>query len=332
MIGMAHVDSYVGDQVFSRCGVLHLKYPMQRSIVTNWDDMERVWIHCFANELRVASEEHPVLLTEMPLNPKSNREKMTQLIFEVLNVPASYIAVQAVLSLYAAARTTGVVVECGQGSCRAVPVYEGFVLPQAVAVLELGGLDLTDHLMRLMSERGYHMSTRAERDIMNDAKEKLCFLALDLEAEMEAAKETSLHQRHYELPDGDVIDVGSGAFRCPELLFQPALGGVASGGLHELVFQSVTACDVDVQTELFGNVVLAGGSSMFAGFAERMAKELMALAPPGTKLEVVAPPDRKYAAWCGGSIIASLGPFEKMWVTMEDYEETGPEIVHKKCF
>ncbi|XP_055585907.1 uncharacterized protein LOC129738676 [Uranotaenia lowii] len=319
-------EYFVGCSAQIKRDILDTSYPIQRGVITDWDDMERVWQHLLVNEMGVKPEDHPMLLAEAPLNAGPNREKITEIVFEKLRCPAFYLAVREVLSLYSTGRTTGVVLNSGFGVTHAVPIDKGFALSQGVERVELGGCDLDEYLKKLLTERGYSFSTAAECQIVTSIKEKLGFVAADWQKE-----ELSKATKAFKLPDGQFITVGSEIFSCPEALFNPSLIGREIPSLSDAVLNSVRRCSEGLQSKLFGNVVLSGGTTLFNGLPERLQRELEQAVGPAEKVKTIARSDRKYSAWNGASNLAALSSFQQMWISKQDYEEFGVAIIHKKC-
>lgn len=308
-----------------------LTYPIEQGIILNWEDIERIWHHAFINELKVNPEEYNCLLTETPLNSEGNRNRIAEIMFEKFNCPAIYIAMGTVLSLYSSGRTTGLVLESGHSVTHAVPVIEGYTSLESIIQLNVGGSDLTDYLTKLLSKKwSLTLSTPEERNVIEKIKKTHCFVSIDYKSQLEEAKESSDLEENYTLPDGNTIRVKEERFQCPEALFNSALIGKDFGGLHLAIFNSISKVNAEIRQDLYNGIVLAGGNTMFEGLPERVGQEVGDLVPENVKVKVVVPPDRNYAAWIGGSILAYNSTTEKLWITKEEFMETGASILRNK--
>ncbi|XP_061563446.1 uncharacterized protein LOC133418651 isoform X2 [Cololabis saira] len=319
-------ESYIGHDAQHMRGVLLLRHPIKNGVIHNWDDMEKIWHHTF-QQLCVDPEEHPVLLTEAAMNPLENRQRMVELMFECFNVPFTYVAMQAVLALYAAGRTTGVVFDSGDGVSHSVPVFEGYCLPHAVQRFPLAGADVTMQLKKLLQEQGVCMRTTAELEIVREMKERCCFVA-------QSRTKPSCGEMHHTLPDGRVVTLDTERFRAPEILFKPELVGREHNGMHESIFKSVLSSDIDLRRCLLENIVLSGGNTLLPGLPERLQAEILGLLPAdmGVNVHISSPRDRDFSVWSGGAVLANLPSFSSAWISQEEYEEYGPQIVFRKCF
>lgn len=307
----------------------HLEHVVAQGFVQNWDMMEKMWQYTFS-KLQVVGHEQAVLMTEMVLNASKNREQMAQIMFEKFAVPAFHVANQAELALYASGRASGIVLDSGDTVTHAVPIVEGKAIPSAVTKLACGGSNVTFHLVQLLTERGYSLRTIAEHDLVREMKERLCFVTLGFDQEMNDYLQP---EKSFELPDGSIVHLGNERFRCTEALFQPNHIGMSNAaGIHAITSDAIAKCDSNSMDSkiMYSNIVLAGGNTMFDGFANRLRLELTNFVPSGTNIKVVAAAERKEFAFIGGSIIASMQSFQQLCVTKQEYEEFGAGIVNKK--
>ncbi|GCB69376.1 hypothetical protein scyTo_0013963 [Scyliorhinus torazame] len=303
---------------------LKLVRPTRQGIIVDWAAAEELLRHVFYEDLKVSPEERAVLISDPPLSPTTNREQIAELLFERFNVPAMYISYQSVLAVYSYGKTTGLVVDSGDGVTHSVPVHEGYNLPDSISRIDLGGHDLTTYLIKLLSEAGNAFHEKG-RYIVEDIKQKCCYVAVDCPGD-EATRLVN-----YELPDGHVITVGTERFTCPEALFNPSAMGSNQEGIHIMTSNSLKKVQPQVRQLMYDNVLLSGGSTLFRGFNVRFCKEIFPLAPDDLKTKIHALPERKFAVWIGGSILASLHAFQSMWIHQADYTEHGPLIVHRRC-
>ncbi|KAM3603108.1 uncharacterized protein V6R79_016695 [Siganus canaliculatus] len=325
-------EAYIGHEAQRMRGVLSLKHPIKNGIIQNWNEMEKIWHRTF-QQLCVDPDDHPVLLTEAAMNPLQNRQRMVETMFECFGVPFTYVAMQAVLALYAAGRSTGVVFDSGDGVCHSVPVFEGYCLPHAVQRFPLAGSDVTLHLKKLLQEQGVCMHTTAEMEIVREMKEKCCRVALNYEAELKQHA-ASCQDIHYTMPDGQIVTLSTERFRAPEILFKPELIGQDHNGMHENIFRSILSSDVDLRRYFLANIVLSGGNTLLSGLPERLQAEIRDLIPAdmGESIHVTSPKDRDFSVWSGGAVLANLPSFSSAWISQAEYEEYGPQIVFRKCF
>jgi actin len=302
---------FIGDEAQERRGILSLMSPIKDGIITNWDDMEKIWNHTFKKELNVNVAEHPLLLT----HSSTDHEKSMEILFEKFVVPALSLQNQAVLALFASSRVTGVVLQSGEDVTYALPVYQGYGLHYAEQAIALAGASVTEYLARNLAEKGFFY-----RSSVCDIKETLCYV--------KKGEEKVQSDAFFTLPDGEMIAVGDERRNCTEIMFDTSLFSTKHSSVQEITKTAVKSVVPDLHNELFENIVLAGGNSLFKGFAERMADELRALLSATMKVRVVEPPERLYSTWIGGSVVASLSTFADTCVSRKEYEESGRAIAH----
>ena len=302
------IDIFVGEEALNKGGTLQLSRPITKGEIKDFSTMELI--------------------------PSDNKKQMAEVLFDKLGVESLYIINTSSLALYANGKTTGTVVDIGYQTTSFVPIYEGFVLNHAVTKVDTGGKDLTDYFCHIIGLRDDNdkFVNEGQKSMINELKEKICEVAEDYDSQVKKCLDSKIVETHT-LPDGSKVKITHEKYQCPELLFQPQFFQKDHFGLHEQTFKSIKKCDEDIEKDLFQNVILCGGSSLFMKIRKKFEKELQSLAPTGKTVKVIAPPERKYSSWLGGAILSSLTDFKNtMFVSKKEWSEIGEGILYDKFF
>ncbi|KAL9644924.1 hypothetical protein ABK040_005402 [Willaertia magna] len=324
---------FIGLEAQNRKGILELNHPIYRDgNVDNWNDVELLLDHIYNFQLRINPKDHPILLTESPLNSLENRLQYIELLFEKFQTHSLFFTIQGLLSIYANGDLDGIVLDSGDGSSHVVPVFEGY--PQSYAIVKsmVSGIDVTNELTRLLlTHNGYDFTMNSgSKDFIREVKEKTGFISLNFDHQSQMSNDKI--NTTYQLPDGSNIKLGNERFLSTEVLFQPSLIGKEEYGLHELLHTGIHQCNLDIRKHMFKNIILSGGNTCFNGISERLTREMLRMINGNVRLRIVANPERKYSVWIGGSILASLSTFQERWIKKSVYEELGPELISKMLF
>ena len=335
-------EQYIGKDCSKYLGILKLRYPVKNGIFENEQDILTVFKYIYQN-LEINNEEireHPILITESLLNPYSNREKIASALFENLSAPAIFFASQPILSLFSTSNTSGVILESGEGVTQSCVVYEGYSIPNSYIRNNYGGRDVTDYFQTLLKKQGYSFSTTSEFEIVKKIKEEICFTVVGSSSNNPLSnisnlelgnKNKSESSNTYNLPDGNAIKIGEEKSLAPEILFNPSIIGSEHLSFQEMIVTSINKVDIDLRKNLFNNILISGGNTLFKGIQEKFHTEIKYLSPKNMKVRIHSPGNRLLSCWTGGNVISTLEIFKKMWVTKDDWGEKGNKsIIHIK--
>ena len=332
LVGMEQKERYVGEEALSKLEIMNFNHPIQKGEIVDWDKFETMMHYLFYSELQVVPEEISILITESPLNPKENRAKLAQVLFETFNVERIHIANSSMLGLYSYGKTSGIVLDSGYGITSCVPVYEGYPLPHASVKMKFGGENLSDMLLTMIQNQIHQSYKGVKGRLLADSiKEKNGYVTKNLEKEEKNFSDDMGKEIEYTLPDNSKIKLGPELFKHSEPIFRPHNDEYLP--IINFISESISKCDPDILEEIQENICLVGGTTLITGYAERLKNELSEkLGNPTFTLNYS--PERQFSNWIGGSIISSLNNFNYMWVTKQNNDEIGNslESVESKCF
>mmetsp|Transcript_12522 Transcript_12522/g.30824 ORF Transcript_12522/g.30824 Transcript_12522/m.30824 type:complete len:401 (-) Transcript_12522:237-1439(-) len=338
----------VGDEAAKYRHMLEVKYPVAAGKILYWKgdySIEHIWDYAFNEKMKIDPNNHNILLTEAPMNPKENRKRMLEFMLEKYQFKGASVSMQAMLVLYAQGLLTGVVLDSGDGVSHCVPVWEGLLVPRWIKRLDVAGRNVTERLIKLLQARGHNFHRSADMDTVRQIKERFCYVGYDLKVEKQLALDTTTLTKKFQLPDGRTITLGQERYLAPEVLFHPHLGDekyAEQKGIHHMIYDMISDADIDLRRDFYKHIVLSGGSTMYPGLPTRLEKEIRGLYLEKTlkgkkeglsrwKMKVEDPPRRKHMVFIGGAVLAKImKDDEKFWISRAEWEEMGAEQAIKK--
>lgn len=360
---------YLIDTVYMKHPVkdMELTNFLKDGMIEDWDIFEKVMDYTYSHSIKSESHHHPVLMSEAAWITKGKRETLAEIMFEKYNVPAFFLCKNPVLSAFANGRSTALIVDSGATQTSAVPVYDGYVISQYIVKSPLGGDFITAECKKLLADMSidvvppYSIASKEvvadgqpakwkKKDNLNVTKSFNNYMVKDVlqdfastilqvsDTPYEESQADTMPTVNYEFPHGYNQDFANERFKVCEGLFDPSFikesGGSSMLGVGHVATTSVGMCDIDIRPALYGSVVCVGGNSLLQGFTDRLNRDLSTKTPPSMRLKVIAASsssERRFSSWIGGSILASLGAFQQMWVSKQEYEEGGKTCVERKC-
>jgi centractin len=322
-------DYFAGDNCSPYLGVLKLYYPIQHGAFTNERDISLIFNHIFS-KLGLEPDEihnHPLLITEPILNPKDNREKISQILFEKYGVPGLIFGSQPPLSLFSLSSTSGIVLESGDGVSQICAMADGYAIPSSFIRSNFGGGDVNEYLRQILKMKGVEFISDTEKLLLHEIKKKYVFYQL---------KDTKFDEERnatYKLPDSRLIEIDQKEYFASKVMFIPSLVGKNCLGLHQMVATCIEKVNSDLRERLCTNIKLTGGNSLMRNMGQVMHTELHGMLNKYKGINVkVNQNNCTISSWNGGNIVAGLGILNDLLITKKDWDEKGKDIVHKQTF
>ena len=336
--------------------------------IDNFDLFEKNLNYILEENLYINLSDHPLLFSEPSLHNKSNRIKLTEFMFEKYKIPAIYICKSAVLSGFSCGRSTCLVFDSGHNTTYAVPVNEGYALQKSLIKNNIAGDWVTNLVEKNLEKRNININPffkfKVKKDgekykteflkddaifdktyenfwkkeIIRDLKES-CLTTNDEALKYDEPKDefipNSVNQELiYDLPDKNTINMTHDKNLILERVFNPVKEYPEFMGYHQMVNDAISKSDLEIKKELYSNIFLCGGNTLFSGFPERFQKQIINTNKQTFKIKIITHPsntERKFSAWIGGSILSSLGTFHQLWLSLAEFEEHGASIIERKC-